>query len=229
MANCGKTEALEEIRVLEKEKQGYIIVQSDRNQLIIEFAKDNALPDLRNNEYLFCMHPTNFTKTDIGNIIKALNIKSVLLPSENIADANFFINNRPPAYTEAIKTVSSPKLKKSIFLIRRSKEKRFLQDLKKEHLIVLAKPVKVKIELLDEKFGGRTYIPVFTDSDELRAFLSTKSKNERYKDYYPLLIAFKDLKKYIAKSDGVFVNPSSFDIKGKDFSMIMKKKLIEMT
>ena len=227
MEYCTKQEALQELETIANKKQCFWVFQEETPYMrIIEWTDQDAMISLT--EIPFSKFAHVYSKTEVGDIVDAFNIESVQLPSGKIARGEYFLSPTPPSYSDRLKMINHKQLKKDIFCFRRSTKVKFLKRILKQPLICLAKPVNMHPEPFIVQTDNMQLIVLFTDSDEVRAFLhDPEIPKDNIEDYYPLMLPFKLIKKNAHDADGYWFNPSCFAIGNKDFSMKIDNKTIK--
>lgn len=205
----------------------YIYINSQIDILLISTELLSEEEEQRKKYILFSKTAKVWDKNDVIEIVKAFNIQLVIFPNNKPLKSVYFLPNRNLKYDEALNEYIFSYGKKIIFLIKKTRSEAFLRILSKKKFIVLAKPNEknINIDIFVTDIDGRKYIPCFGDSNFLRAFLE---KNENIKDYKPYILSFSKLTS-IAKHCNldVYINPFSYNIKGKDFSLIVSIDLIK--
>lgn len=220
-----KSQIIAEIKKMEF-KKGCVLININKDIVRLLIPEDNENILVKPGEVLYNGTPRFWKKNEIGNIIKAFSIEEVILPNGEQVASSIIEIPRQKKFEEIIKSVSSPYGKKLLFLIKRTRGKPFLQILSKQKYIILAKIEDTHIEFFCGALNGyENVIPIFTDSEEMNAFLNA-NKSINPEEYKPLLIKFKDILKD-CKKNHLLINPESFSIAEKDFSMYVGQNTIE--
>lgn len=213
------------------ETGGYVIINMLYDNIRLSYSNK-----CNETECLFCNTPRHWEKKDIVEIISAFNIQKLNLPKSNARiDCFELYTPRELEYNKALNQVQSFYTKKYIFLIRKTSQAVFLNMLRKQKFVVLAnidsdKEITLKLfEDINCK-NDKKYIPLFSDSDMLRAYLDEKKKDSEFsiKDYKPLIMSFRDITHRNKKDNNLdlIINPVSYPIQGKDFSFTLSPELV---
>ncbi len=220
-----KSEIIAEIKKMEF-KEGCVLININKDIIRLLIPEENESILVKPGEVLYNGVPRLWKKNEIGDIVKAFSIKEVILPNGEQVSSSIIEIPRQKKFEEIIKSVNSPYGKKLLFLFKRTRGKPFLQILSKQKYIILAKIEDTHIEFFYGNLNGyENVIPIFTDSEEMNAFLKV-NKSMSLEEYKPLLIKFKDILKD-CKDNQLLINPESFSIAEKNFSMYVGRNTIE--
>lgn len=175
---------------------------------------------------LFSKNPKTINKSIVIDLVKAFNIKTVVLPSGEIIQKELFVPKRQLIYDDSLQEYTFPYGKKLIFLIKKTRSEALIRILSKKKLILLAKPndKNINIDVFNCEINGKKYIPTFGDSNFLRTFLEKSEATE----YKPYIMSFKKIANIAKHSNiDIYLNPYSYAVQGKDFSFIISLDLIK--
>lgn len=188
------------------------------NNSLVRLSKTGKLAD---DEILFGRHRKIYSKEEFSNILLMLHAQKVKLIDDSVVESRLFTKERPAGAIETLTSFKNNKADTYIFSLKRTYEQRYLSQLKKTTLIVLAKPAtdsveyfKHEFEIHDKKYNLLVY---FTDSNSCKNFC--ESHPDWTNEYKPLVTTIERTMPCINEDEGIFINPEVVAIAGKDLSL----------
>lgn len=218
-------------------KNIYVIIKVGKEQCQIRLSDNTLTPKkLENNEILFSSNAKIWKKDEIGNLLNLLRVQSLVMPNGAVIQYGQLIETFPLLNkTYDIRGFYGDYKRMLIFLAKKTRRVSYLKILATQVYIALAFPHEAKVEYFRCDFEEKgTAIPVFTDSDECDMFVKSDfykkmvEKDAGIKKYVPLLVKCSDIKKSGYKTDTIFINPASIEIKGKGLSFALTNKIFKM-
>lgn len=211
----------------ELSKPCFLFLNCNERELRISYVNNKE-----KNESLFSTQKHDYTKTDIENIVNYLNLKKITFPSNKVLTSSEFTPKSKGKYIDRIMDYKDDVGNLNIFLLKRDAVLQYYQNLKHMDLLVLAKienGEKLKLYKHNFKIGEKEgiFIPMFTCKDE---YLLFEKKNndcmDELKEYSLLMFKIHEAKKHLCNQEGIFLNPCSAGVCGKDVSFAMSKTFL---
>lgn len=190
-------------------------------------------PELTNKEVLFATKAKTYDSLTFANIINMFCIQKIKMTNGEIIESKLFtkeIQKKPPTSSELLMSFKDKDAIADIFLLKRTKERKYLENIKKCPLVALAKvsPQEHVVTYYKTSYQkGNQQFPLlllFTSSEKAKAYANKEIRQTE--NFSPIVISVKTILCSLTEEEGICIDIDDKGIDGKNLSLAFLKNAL---